>query len=506
MRTHRKTPPIWRGVRMRDVWAGPDPDTAARRVTLPASWEDPAAAALAALVPGSEPVSLLAAAQRWLAPIAARAAERGLPASLTDRLHALLLARRGAPGDSVWLNAADPMPRFVLNLPAFLDPGCGFDIAGFVAAVETAAYALTLAAPEARQIGVGIADLAGLLAAIGVAYDSEAGLSIARALAAVLRGRSETVSARLSDGTAPSSLEWPEPPDCTEVPGLAKAASEARRDAALAGRPGHSLTTAIVPPGSVEALLGVETGGIAPAFSPLNASGNLTRAARAWLAFRAMSPEEALAGILAGGDPLPVATRSAHCAMHDAVAPFMHVMPARPQEADPAPPVARRRALPRRRVGYTQRASVGGHKISLQTSEYDDGQLGEISVALAKEAPAFRGLMDNFAAAVNLGLQHGVPLEAFVEAFTLTRFGPSGPVEGDPAVSGATSLLDYIFRHLAANYLGRCDLRVAELEEADVLGNGTRDPTPLLPLEFPDQASPRARRRRFRVIAQGTGG
>ena len=83
-------------------------------------------------------------------------------------------------------------------------------------------------------------------------------------------------------------------------------------------------------------------------------------------------------------------------------------------------------------------------------------------VALHKEGAAFRGLMDNFAIAVSLGLQHGVPLEAFVEAFTFTRFGPAGAVEGDPAVAHATSLLDYTFRHLAANYLGRRDIPEAE--------------------------------------------
>jgi ribonucleoside-diphosphate reductase alpha chain len=99
-------------------------------------------------------------------------------------------------------------------------------------------------------------------------------------------------------------------------------------------------------------------------------------------------------------------------------------------------------------------------------------------------------------------LQHGVPLEAFVEAFTFTRFGPAGAVEGDPAVAQATSLLDYAFRHLAANYLGRRDLPEAEAEEADTVGNGSRDNAPLLPLDLPTEASPRARRRGFRVVSR----
>ncbi len=97
-----------------------------------------------------------------------------------------------------------------------------------------------------------------------------------------------------------------------------------------------------------------------------------------------------------------------------------------------------RRELPSRRSGYTQKASVGGHKLFLRTGEYDDGMLGEIFIALQKEGAAFRGLMDNFAHAVSIGLQHGVPLERFVETFTFTRFGPAGAVEGDPAVHAAT--------------------------------------------------------------------
>jgi ribonucleoside-diphosphate reductase alpha chain len=110
--------------------------------------------------------------------------------------------------------------------------------------------------------------------------------------------------------------------------------------------------------------------------------------------------------------------------------------------------------------------------------------------------------MDAFSGAVSLGLQHGVPLEAYVEALTFTRFGPSGVVEGDPGVGRATSLLDYVFRHLAGNYLGRRDMPEAEIEEVDTPGHGTRDPSPLLPLDLPTEtASPRARRRALKVVS-----
>ena len=245
-------------------------------------------------------------------------------------------------------------------------------------------------------------------------------------------------------------------------------------------------------------MLGVETGGIAPAFSPLAATGGLSKAARAWLGVSGMTGEEALASTLGGGTPIPTYGSAEYAAMYDAVAPFIEAMPARPSVLGSALPVASRADLPARRAGYTQKASVGGHKLYVRTGEYQSGALGEIFIALNKEGAAFRGLMDQFASAVSIGLQHGVPLETFVEAFTFTRFGPAGSVEGDPAVRQATSLLDYTFRHLAANYLGRHDIPEADIEDSDTTG----DTAPFLPLELPAEASPRARRRALRVISK----
>lgn len=118
----------------------------------------------------------------------------------------------------------------------------------------------------------------------------------------------------------------------------------------------------------------------------------------------------------------------------------------------------KRRKLPNRRGGYTQKAVVGGHKIYLRTGEYEEGSLGEIFIDMHKEGASFRSLMHNFAMAISIGLQYGVPLEEFVEAFTFTRFEPSGRVEGNDYVKMATSILDYIFRELAITYLNRTDL------------------------------------------------
>ncbi len=137
--------------------------------------------------------------------------------------------------------------------------------------------------------------------------------------------------------------------------------------------------------------------------------------------------------------------------------------------------VTERRKLPDRRKGYTQKAAVGGHKVYLHTGEYEDGSLGEIFIDMHKEGAAFRSLMNNFAIAISQGLQHGVPLEKYVEAFTFTRFEPQGMVEGNQTIKMATSVLDYIFRELAVSYLGRNDLAHVQPNDLEVSTLGMGD-------------------------------
>lgn len=136
-----------------------------------------------------------------------------------------------------------------------------------------------------------------------------------------------------------------------------------------------------------------------------------------------------------------------------------------------------REKLPERRKGYTQKAIVGGHKVYLRTGEYHDGRLGEIFIDMHKEGAGFRAMMNNFAIAVSVGLQYGVPLEEFVEAFTFTRFEPAGMVQGNDSVKNATSILDYIFRELAISYLDRTDLAHVKPTGAsfDDLGRGEEE-------------------------------
>jgi ribonucleoside-diphosphate reductase alpha chain len=133
-----------------------------------------------------------------------------------------------------------------------------------------------------------------------------------------------------------------------------------------------------------------------------------------------------------------------------------------------------RHRLPDRRAGYTQKAVVGGHKVYLRTGEYEDGSLGEIFLDMHKEGAAFRSLMNCFAIAISLGLQHGVPLEEFVDAFVFTRFEPNGLVKGNDRIRMATSVIDYVFRELAITYLGRTDLSHVPDEDLRSDAMGTR--------------------------------
>ena len=164
-----------------------------------------------------------------------------------------------------------------------------------------------------------------------------------------------------------------------------------------------------------------------------------------------------------------------------------------------------RERLPARRKGYTQKAVVGGHKVYLRTGEYDDGRLGEIFVDMHKEGAALRSLLNNFAIAISLGLQYGVPLEEYVDAFTFTRFEPQGPVQGNDSIKYATSILDYVFRELAVSYLERFDLAHVDPSEAggfDALGKGEAEGK--VAPNYVSKGLTRSRTDRLSVVSGGT--
>ena len=164
-----------------------------------------------------------------------------------------------------------------------------------------------------------------------------------------------------------------------------------------------------------------------------------------------------------------------------------------------------RERMPDRRKGYTQKAVVGGHKVYLRTGEYDDGRLGEIFIDMHKEGAALRSIINNFAIAVSLGLQYGVPLEEYVDAFTFTRFEPQGPVQGNDSIKYATSILDYVFRELAVSYLGRFDLAHVDPNESgfDALGKGETEGKPTAATRYVSKGLTRSRTDRLSVVSGG---
>ena len=161
-----------------------------------------------------------------------------------------------------------------------------------------------------------------------------------------------------------------------------------------------------------------------------------------------------------------------------------------------------REKLPHRRKGYTQKAVVGGHKVYLRTGEYDDGRLGEIFIDMHKEGAALRSLLNNFAIAVSLGLQYGVPLDEYVDAFTFTRFEPQGPVQGNDTIKYATSILDYVFRELAVSYMERFDLAHVDPSETgfDALGKGEAEGKPTSASHLVSKGLTRSRTDRLSVV------
>lgn len=500
---------LWDGVQLWRVRAAPDPDARPRAIALPVAWDLEDAAALAALAPGVGPVLLPRLAEAWIAPLAERGkrlgllADAGEAAQFADALRALLLARRGAPGAPLWRGEAKA-PRFVLNLPAFLDAEGGFDEAGYRQAVALGVLALDICTgAKAPRLALGFADLAGLLAGLGLAYDSAEARATGAAIAALTRGAAEAESGRIAErlgAREPVALLAPAPPAGTPVPGLAAAARAALDAAAGCRGLRHQGLVALASPDAAERLLGAESGGLAPAAG----ASRLIHDADGWVtevptraALRAGRPAAALLA------PVP---QAAWLAMAQAVAPFLHAAPPLPvAEAAPARPAApapaRGPGLLARPTGAAWRATVGGHKVVLRTTEDAAGRPVELSIALTKEGAAYRSLMDAMTQAVSIGLGQGVTLESYVDAYAYTRFGPAGAVEGDAAIRRATSVLDWAFRKLAREYLGRADLADPSEDDCapDTVG-AAHQQAPLLPLDLPEAPAPRAGRRQLRLV------
>jgi hypothetical protein len=495
---------VWEGVAMRRTRAAADPDAEPRAVALPAAWDQAAAEALASLAPGNAPVALPRLAENWIRRLAARGRKLGILISagqaewLANGLRSLLLSRCAAPGAGTWANDPKAEPRFVLNLPAFLDAEGGFDSAGYAAAVRLGVTTLEiLGNAKATRLRLGFADLAGLLAGLRLDYESAEAQAVAAAIAALTRGTAEAASGDLAESFGarlPVALVWPTPPESVPVPGLAEAARAALDAAAAAPGLRHAALFVLSPPDAVEALLGAETGGFAPAAAPTRLVST---------ADGGVAEVPTRAAMLAGEDaPRLLAPRGpeARNAMEAILRPWLHASaPAAAAPAQAPRPAPKPRAQGGHGRGAVWKVTIGGHRVTLRTMEGAEG-LEEISLSLAKDGAAFRGVVDALCHSVTVGLTSGVKLEEYVQAFAYTRFGPAGVVEGDPAIHRASSVLDWAFRRLALDHLGGRILPDPTEEECggDHLGTASQQ-LPLLP-DLPATPAPAARRRALRLV------
>ena len=503
----RHTETSWSALAWRRTQGRADPDVRSRSVALPLAWpEDDAADALAALAPAGVPASLRRAAEPWIARATTGGLRCGLLAEaadaerLAEELRALLLTRRGAAGAPAWAGEAEDEPRFVLNLAAFLDPEGGFDAPAYAAAVRTGLLALEgMTEGKARKLRVGFADLAGLLAGLRLDYASAEARTVAAGIAALTRGAAEAASGECAErlgARASVTLLWPALPDSTALPGLAEAARAAVDSAARMPGLRHEEVFALAPADAVEALLGAETAGLAPA----PGSDRLGHDGAGRPSAAALRAGAAAESLLAPRGP------EARAAMLAALSPFLSTTALAPVADCAAPRPAPRAAPTRAARGHVWKATVGGHRVALRTTEGAEGQLAEVSLTLSKDSAQFRGMLEAFCHSVSLGLAHGVPLSEFVQMHAYTRFGPAGAVEGDPAIRRATSILDWAFRRLALEHLAGPALPDPSEEDCGSDGLGTpSQQQPLLPLDGPEGAnarveSPAARRRGLRLV------
>ncbi|OOL17878.1 vitamin B12-dependent ribonucleotide reductase [Bombella intestini] len=503
----------WSGVHMRTLQTNTDPDSAVlRSVTLPSVWSDDAAQALIQLTTAEGgPVRLASEAARWVEMIDSTPP---LPHSPQDAppigrsLSCLLLMQQMAPNAAIWRNEPDGQPGFIIRLSGFVQDGI-FATEHFAACLKLACDSLRRLEAARRPYRSGdlplfddpaphddsdgpaglilLTDLDACLAALGLDYDSNEGRATASAIARFTR-----LVARSGTATPDSAFACPHAPDIEQASIAISSAMHSVTGLAL-------IETGFSSPGPVDALLDVEACGPGPIFSLVTNQGGLRPSTLNRLAHKGLSPEAALALALDGQPPLQPAGAQAHALMHDAIQPFCDHLPALPEPEldDLKEKLGRgvRRPLPMRQGGFSQRTSIGGHRLFMRTGEFEDGTLASLTLTPPRESPMARGLMECFSQAVSIGLQFGVPLDVFVEQFAYSRFGACGTVEGDDMASYATSMLDYAFRALSEAYLGQ------RMPDAPTESGEKQQEAPMLPFG-PEQDGPssRPKNRKLRLV------
>ncbi|PHI96872.1 vitamin B12-dependent ribonucleotide reductase [Parasaccharibacter apium] len=494
----------WNGVHMRTLQTSIDPDSAnLRSVTIPSVWSDDAAQALIQLTTTEGGALRLATeAARWVdlidsTPPLPHSAEETSP--IGRSLSCLLLMQHMAPNAALWRADPDEQAGFIVKLSSFVQDGL-FATEHFAACLKLACDSLRRLDAAQRPYRSGelplfddpapfhhdntpvglllLTDLDACLAALGMDYDSPEGRDFAKAISQLTRLITHS-------GTSKPATCF----ECPQFPDIEKTAIAI--SSATQGITGLApLETGFSTPGAVDALLDVEACGIGPIFSLVGPNGTLRASTLNRLAHKGLSPEAALALVLDGQSPLHPAGAEAHARMHEAVLPFCDHLPALPEPEidDLKDKLGRgvRRPLPMRQSGFSQRTSIGGHRLFMRTSEFEDGSLAALSLTPPRESPMARGLMECFSQAVSIGLQCGVPLNTFVEQFAYSRFGACGTVEGDDVARYATSMLDYAFRALSDAYLGQ------RMPDAPAEPHDEPKALPMLPFG-PEQHKPSSR-------------
>lgn len=478
-----KTQHLWNGVQMCRLHAAIDPDAPLQMVEIPESWDKEAATAILNFCPeyytDKSPIQADILASRWIFPLC-----RQTSTITPQDWETLLLFRQACPNDAIWKNNYNAKLGITINLAAFASSEKGFNARTYRHALHVATQTLRilhnqqsnntngelpftkitkkpryndtldlLSVPPKPTAGtIYLSNLDACLAQLGYDYDHPDSRDIACCIACFT-----TLLANIGCG----SDFLPLLPDWNALLELSK---EAKELWALASEEPETAqprvnTSFSLPNNVADLLLGVETCGFHPNFSPLKENGHLKTSTLLRLFHRGYTLETALAALLSSETILALPSMQSQYAMHKALVGFVTHMPAKPDPiTNPLSlkatlPRGVRKTLPPRRKGITQKASIAGRSLLLRTNEYEDGSLGELSITTTKENTMIKGLLDYLSQAVTIGLQYGASLDDYVDIFAYSHFGISGTVEGDPNAMYATSILDYCFRALSDIYL-----------------------------------------------------
>ncbi|QCE33535.1 hypothetical protein FAI41_08065 [Acetobacteraceae bacterium] len=494
----------WAGVQMRtlEVEDSFDEEREARKVIFPAIWPDSASYGLEQLASAPAGTVRLQSESAWWLNLMAPPLEGDSDAALGDGFVGLLLLRQMSPSLSLWKKDLSQSPAFIVRLSAFVEEGI-FQASHFLACLEMAAKGLKKAVESRTNLSMPLlpifqddaidlfetggkkssenaleekavsfeasfllTDLDSALAEMGLEYDSNAGRYAAQGIVALAKlaayaGEENFAALVGTDSLVP--LE--SPPEmrhagfefCTRISQNFQKKQQQISETSL--KKSFRIKVGFSSQSPVESLLGVEACGLAPIFSPLDEAGKIRHSFTSRLLRKGLTPETALALTMAGERNFTMPGNAAHLKMREAVAEIGCVLPPIPNfetcEVKAKLERGTRRLVPARKKSLSEHVLLDNRDLFFQVGEFEDGAPAELEFHMLKESPLAKGLMACFGQAVSLGLQYGVPLEAYVEQFKYSEFPPFGEIEGGRNIKHATSILDYIFRSLAELYLGK---------------------------------------------------